>query len=150
MIPNSLWCHNLLRKLASKLLCIRSSRRESKRKQRLILLFKRVSFPKNTYSFSFSSFSLFQNLGSGKNLCLLVWEIVTPSSVLDHRVWSEQVFCSIQLETCSEFSEWTLSRSLTINYLTKVIQLSVPIIALTLFIEIVDKELLKYEVENSR
>ena len=36
------------------------------------------------------------------------------------------------------------------NKLTKVIQLSVTIIVLTLFIEIVDKELLKYEVENSR
>ena len=58
---------------------------------------------------------------------------------------------SIQLETCLEFSERTSSRKrLTINYLTKVIQLSVTIIALTLFIEIVDKELLKYEVENSR
>ena len=66
-------------------------------------------------------------------------EIVASSSVLAHRVWSEQVFCSIQLETCSEFSEWTLSRSLTINYLTKVIQLSVTIIALALFIEIVTK-----------
>ena len=32
----------------------------------------------------------------------------------------------------------------------KLIQLSVTIIALTLFIEIVDKELLKYELENSR
>ena len=32
----------------------------------------------------------------------------------------------------------------------KVIQLSVTIVALTLFTEIVDKELLKYEVENSR
>ena len=42
------------------------------------------------------------------------------------------------------------SRSLTINYLTKVIQLSVTIMALTLFIEIVDTELLKYEVGNSR
>ena len=40
--------------------------------------------------------------------------------------------------------------NLTIIYLTKVIQSSVTIIALTLFIEIVDKELLKYEVENSR
>ena len=42
------------------------------------------------------------------------------------------------------------SRSLTINYLTEVVQLSVTIMVLTLFSEIVDKELLKYEVENSR
>ena len=66
------------RKLASKLLCIRGSRRESKRKQRLILLFKRDSFLKNTSSFSFSPLLLsFWSLESE--------EIVTSSSVLDHR-----------------------------------------------------------------
>ena len=43
--------HNLPRKLAFKLVCIRGSRKQSKRKQRLNLLFKKVSFLKNTSSF---------------------------------------------------------------------------------------------------
>ena len=55
VIQNGLWCHNLPRKLSSKLLCIRGSGTESKRKQRLSLPSKRVSFLKSTSSLSFSS-----------------------------------------------------------------------------------------------
>ena len=38
VIQNRLWLHNLPRKLASEFLCLRGSRRESKRKQKLSLL----------------------------------------------------------------------------------------------------------------
>ena len=73
VIQNRLWRHNFPRNLASKLLCIRGFRRETKRKQRLILLFKRVSFLKSTSSFAFFSSPLFCILESGKNLCQLFW-----------------------------------------------------------------------------
>ena len=73
VIQNRLWCHNLPRKLASKLLCISGSSTENKRKQRLSLLFKRVSFLRNTNTSSFFSSCLFWSLKSGKNLCKLFW-----------------------------------------------------------------------------
>ena len=47
---------------------IRGPRKKSKRKHRLILLLKRVSFLKNTSSFSFFSSPSFRSLESGKNL----------------------------------------------------------------------------------
>ena len=78
--------HNLPRKLASKLLCIRGSRRESKRKQRLSLLFKRVSFLKNTGSFSLFPFICSGASNLGKIYANFSREMVTSSSVLDHRV----------------------------------------------------------------
>ena len=74
------------RKLAFKLLCIRGSRRESKRKQPLILLFKRFSFLKTQVHFRFSPrpYSGASNLG--KIYANFSGEIVTSSSILDHRV----------------------------------------------------------------
>ena len=85
VIQNRLWRHNLPRKLASKLLCIRGSRRESKRKRRMSLLFKRVNFLKNRISFSFFSSPLFWTHEFGKVYGNFFQEIVTSSSVLDHQ-----------------------------------------------------------------
>ena len=52
-VTNELHHQYLPRKLTLKLLCIRGSRKECKRKQRLSLLSKRVSFLKNTINFLF-------------------------------------------------------------------------------------------------
>ena len=68
VIQNCLQHQNFLRKLVSKSLCFIGSRRGNKRKEQLSLLFKRISFPENTSSFSFSSPS-FWTLESGKSLC---------------------------------------------------------------------------------
>ena len=86
VIQNRLWHHNFPRKLASKLLCIRGSRRERKRKQWLIFLLKRVSFLKNTSSFSFSPLPYSGASNLGKINANFSGEIVTSWSVLDHRV----------------------------------------------------------------
>ena len=85
MIYTRLRRHNFPRKLAFKLLCIRGSRRESKRKQRLILLFKRVSFLKNASSLSFSPLSYSGASNLGKIYANFSMEIVTSSAVLDHQ-----------------------------------------------------------------
>ena len=65
---------------------IRGSRRESKRKQRLSLHYKRVSFLKNTSSFSFSPFHYSRTSNLGKIYANFSGEVVTSLSVLDHRV----------------------------------------------------------------
>ena len=75
VIQNHLWRHNFPRKLASKLLCIRGFSRESKRKQRLILLFKRVSFLKNTSSFTFSSLSYCGASNLGKSMLIFLGKL---------------------------------------------------------------------------
>ena len=59
--------------------------KESKKKQRLILLYKRVSFQdKNTSSFTFFSSPFIFGLESGKIYANFSGEIVTSSSVLGH------------------------------------------------------------------
>ena len=65
------------------LLCIRGSRKESKRKQRLSLLFKRASFLKNTSSFSSLLYS--GALDVGDIDANFSGEIVTSSAILDHQ-----------------------------------------------------------------
>ena len=75
-----------MRVIISQKASISGSRRESKRKQRLSSPFNRVSFLKNTSSFSFFSSRLFWSLKSGKIYANFSGEIVTSSSALDHRV----------------------------------------------------------------
>ena len=72
------------RKLASKLLGIRGSRRESKRKQRVCFL-RGPAFRKARVHFLFSPFPYSGALNLGKIYANLSREIVTSSSVLDHR-----------------------------------------------------------------
>ena len=89
--PKPLETSQFPQKVSIQIICIRCSRRESKRKQRLILPFKKVSFLKNTSSFSFFSSPLFCGLDLGKIYANFSGEIVTSSSVVDHRVtgwWS--------------------------------------------------------------
>ena len=66
VIQNRLWCHNLPRKLASKLLCSRGSRREVRGNTDWVCFLRGSAFWKFIFFFSVS---LFQSLESGKNLC---------------------------------------------------------------------------------
>ena len=86
VIQNRLWRHNLPRKLASKLRCIRGSRRENRGKQRWSSVFRNVTFLKNTTAFSFPPFPYFRVSNLGKINANFSGEIVTSSTVLDHRV----------------------------------------------------------------
>ena len=72
------------------LLCIRGSRRESKRRQRLILLFKRVHFVFSALPYSGASYL-------GKIYANFSGETVTSSSVLDH--WEGLFSLSVRLTT---------------------------------------------------
>ena len=82
--PQPLVTSQLPQKVSIQITLHQRSRRESTRKQRLILLFKRVSFLKNTSTFSFSSSPSFWSLEFGKKIYAnFLGEIVTSWSVLD-------------------------------------------------------------------
>ena len=112
MIQNRLWRHNFPTKLASKLLCIRGSRRESKRKQRLILRFKRVSFLKKKRWFSF--FPLPYSGGSNQGKAILTF---LEKLWCHHQFWITGWFVHI-MDEIEATLEWSNNRLSITWYLT--------------------------------
>ena len=84
VFQNSLWRHNLPRKLASTLCCIRGSRRENRGSKDGVQVLGLLPFWKTQLHFPFPPFPYFRASNLGKININFSGEVVTSSAVLYH------------------------------------------------------------------